>query len=98
MVIDPSAIITPALQLLSAVASVGRVRTKSYVVSRRFNALALGAVAGGFRDQVSLHRACRSSGWPSGLHDPDGTHALASLFRDDRSGGVPAACHLCSRL
>ena len=45
---DPSAIITPALQLLSAVASVGRVRTKSYVVSRRFNALALGAVAADF--------------------------------------------------
>jgi hypothetical protein len=47
-VIDPSPIITPALQLLSAAASVGRVRTKSYVVSRRFNALALGAVAADF--------------------------------------------------
>ena len=46
--IDPSPIITPAFQLLSAVASVGRVRTKSYVVSRRFNALALGAVAADF--------------------------------------------------
>ena len=45
---DPSAIITPAFQLLSAGASVGRVRTKSYVVSRRFNALALGAVAADF--------------------------------------------------
>jgi hypothetical protein len=43
-----SPIITPALQLLSAVASVGRVRTKSSVVSRRFNALALGAVAADF--------------------------------------------------
>jgi hypothetical protein len=47
-VIDPSLIITPALQLLSAAASVGRVRTKSYVVSRRFNAVALGAVAADF--------------------------------------------------
>ena len=51
--IDPSPIVTlgdrdPAFQLLSAVASVGRVRTKSYVVSRRFNALALGAVAADF--------------------------------------------------
>jgi hypothetical protein len=46
-VIDPSPI-TPAFQLLSAVASVGRVWTKSYVVSRRFNALALGAVAADF--------------------------------------------------
>jgi hypothetical protein len=46
--IDPSPIITPALQLLSAAASVGRVRTKSYVVSRRFNAVALGAVAADF--------------------------------------------------
>ena len=46
--IDPSPIITPAFQLLSAVASVGRVRTKSYVISRRFNALALGAVAADF--------------------------------------------------
>lgn len=46
--IDPSPIIAPAFQLLSAVASVGRVRTKSYVVSRRFNALALGAVAADF--------------------------------------------------
>ena len=46
--IDPSPIIAPALQLLSAVAAVGRVRTRSYVVSRRFNALALGAVAADF--------------------------------------------------
>jgi hypothetical protein len=45
---DLSPIITPLLQLLSAAASVGRVRTKSYVVSRRFNALALGAVAADF--------------------------------------------------
>jgi hypothetical protein len=45
---DPSPIITPLLQLLSAAASVGRVRTKSYVVSRRFNAVALGAVAADF--------------------------------------------------
>jgi hypothetical protein len=35
-------------QLTSAVASVGRVKTSSHVVSRRFNALALGAVAGDF--------------------------------------------------
>ena len=46
--IDPFPIIAPAFQLLSAVASVGRVRTKSYVVSRRFNALALGTVAADF--------------------------------------------------
>jgi len=41
-------VIAPAFQLLSAVASVGRVGTKSYVVSRRFNALALGAVVADF--------------------------------------------------
>ena len=35
-------------QLTSAVASVGRVKTSSHVVSRRFNALALGTVAGDF--------------------------------------------------
>ncbi len=46
--IDPAPFISPAFQLVSAVASVGRVRTKSYVVSRRFNALALGAVAADF--------------------------------------------------
>jgi hypothetical protein len=54
--------------------------------------------SGGFRDQISVHGASRSSGWPSGLHDPDGTDTLDSLFRDDRSGGVPAARHLCNRL
>ena len=48
MVIDPYPIASPAFQLISAIASVGRVRTKSYVVSRRFNALALGAVAADF--------------------------------------------------
>ena len=36
------------LQLISAVASIGRVKTSSHVVSRRFNALALGAVAADF--------------------------------------------------
>ena len=36
------------LQLTSAVASIGRVKTSSHVVSRRFNALALGAVAADF--------------------------------------------------
>jgi hypothetical protein len=35
-------------QLTSAVASVGRVETSSHIVSRRFNALALGAVAADF--------------------------------------------------
>ena len=35
-------------QLTSAVASIGRVMTSSYVVSRRFNAVALGAVAADF--------------------------------------------------
>ena len=35
-------------QLTSAVASIGRVKTSSYVVSRRFNAIALGAVAADF--------------------------------------------------
>ena len=38
-------VISTAFQLTSAVASVGRVKTASYVASRRFNALALGAVA-----------------------------------------------------
>ena len=36
------------LQLTSAVASVGRVKTSSHIVSRRFNALALAAVAADF--------------------------------------------------
>jgi hypothetical protein len=35
-------------QLTSALASVGRVKTSSHVVSRRFNAVALGAVAADF--------------------------------------------------
>jgi hypothetical protein len=35
-------------QLTSAMASVGRVKTSSHIVSRRFNALALGAVAADF--------------------------------------------------
>lgn len=35
-------------QLTSAVASIGRVKTSSYAVSRRFNAIALGAVAADF--------------------------------------------------
>jgi hypothetical protein len=35
-------------QLTSVVASIGRVKTSSHVVSRRFNALALGAVAADF--------------------------------------------------
>jgi hypothetical protein len=47
-VIDPYPIISSAFQLVSAVASVGRVGTRNYVVSRRFNALALGAVAADF--------------------------------------------------
>ena len=40
--------LSTAFQLTSAVASVGRVKTASYVASRRFNALALGAVASDF--------------------------------------------------
>jgi len=47
-VIDLVSVIAPAFQLLSAVASIGRVRTKSHVVSRRFNALALGTVVADF--------------------------------------------------
>ena len=46
--IDLVSVIAPAFQLLSAVASIGRVRTKSHVVSRRFNALALGTVVADF--------------------------------------------------
>ncbi len=41
-------VISVSLQLTSAVASVGRVKTTSHVASRRFNALALGAVAADF--------------------------------------------------
>ena len=41
-------VLSTAFQLTSAVASVGRVKTASYVASRRFNALALGAVASDF--------------------------------------------------
>ena len=35
-------------QATSAMASVGRMKTSSHIVSRRFNALALGAVAADF--------------------------------------------------
>jgi hypothetical protein len=35
-------------QLTSAMASFGRMKTSSHIVSRRFNALALGAVAAEF--------------------------------------------------
>jgi hypothetical protein len=41
------------LQLTSAVASVGRVKTSSHIISRRFNALALGAVAADFAIKYS---------------------------------------------
>jgi len=41
-------VISAAFQLTSAVASVGRVKTARHVVSRRFNALALAAVAADF--------------------------------------------------
>ena len=41
------------LQLTSAVASVGRVKTPSHIISRRFNALALGAVAADFAIKYS---------------------------------------------
>lgn len=40
--------ISAAFQLTSAIASVGRVKTASHIVSRRFNALALGTVAADF--------------------------------------------------
>ncbi len=41
-------------QLTSAVASIGRVNTSSYTVSRQFNTIALGAVAADFTDKF-LH-------------------------------------------
>jgi hypothetical protein len=41
------------LQLTSAVASIGRVKTSSHITSRRFNALALGAVAADFAIKYS---------------------------------------------
>ena len=41
------------LQLTSAVASVGRVKTSSHIISRRFNALALAAVAADFAIKYS---------------------------------------------
>jgi hypothetical protein len=41
-------VISAAFQLTSAIASVGRVKTASHVISRRFNALALGTVAADF--------------------------------------------------
>ena len=40
--------ISAAFQLTSAIASVGRVKTASHTVSRRFNALALGTIAADF--------------------------------------------------
>lgn len=46
--LTPALMISAAFQLTSAIASVGRVRTASHVVSRRFNALALGTVAADF--------------------------------------------------
>jgi len=41
-------VVSLTFQLISAAASVGRVMTRDYVVSRSFNALALGAVAADF--------------------------------------------------
>ena len=41
-------VISAAFQLTSAIASVGRVKTGNHIVSRRFNALALGTVAADF--------------------------------------------------
>jgi hypothetical protein len=41
-------VISAAFQLTSAIASVGRVKTASHVISRRFNALALGTIAADF--------------------------------------------------
>ena len=41
-------VISAAFQLTSAIASVGRVKTASHAISRRFNALALGTVAADF--------------------------------------------------
>jgi len=41
------------LQLTSAVASIGRVKTSSNITSRRFNALALGSVVADFAIKYS---------------------------------------------
>ena len=41
------------LQLTSAVASIGRVKTSSHITSRRFNALALGSVVADFAIKYS---------------------------------------------
>ena len=46
--IAPALVVSATFQLMSAIASVGRVKTASHDVSRRFNALTLGAVAANF--------------------------------------------------
>jgi hypothetical protein len=49
-------------QLISAAASVGRVMTRDYVVSRSFNALALGAVAADFAVRYAFYRPASAEG------------------------------------
>lgn len=64
------------LQLTSAVASIGRVKTSSHITSRRFNALALGAVAADFAIKYSYTgRADFLVGLAYGVRGPDGTDA-----------------------
>jgi hypothetical protein len=48
-------IVSLTFQLISAVASIGRVMTSHYVVSRSFNALALGAVAADFAVRYAFY-------------------------------------------
>ena len=49
-------------QLISAAASVGRVMTRDYVVSRSFNALALGAVAADFAVRYAFYGPASAEG------------------------------------
>jgi hypothetical protein len=48
-------VVSLTFQLVSAAASVGRVMTRDYVVSRSFNALALGAVAADFAVRYAFY-------------------------------------------
>jgi hypothetical protein len=55
-------VVSLAFQLISAAASVGRVMTRDYVVSRSFNALALGAVAADFALRYAFYVPASAEG------------------------------------
>ena len=86
------------LQLTSAAASVDRVKTSSHIVSRRFNALALGAVAADFA--VKYARSPRAD-YLVGLIlfvVLTATNAADPWLQQDRREHVPAARRLFGRV